>query len=204
MISVNTCVSIFVQFFCILTPFFVLSMFITMTSGMPARKQKLIAIKTTLAILGICMCIYFFGKQIFDLMGLTLDSFRIGAGSILFITAVSLMGDKVKKAGDQQSEADSDNISVVPLAIPFAIGPGTIGTIMVMSNDNQTLEQHLSGCIGLTTAIVAVGVILLSSSFIERLIGRQGIKVLSKLTGLILAGIAAQIIFTGIKNFLNL
>ncbi len=202
-VSFAKCVSIFVQFFCILTPFFVLSMFVSMTGHMTAEKQRKTAIKTTTAILIICLVIYFLGRQLFELLGLTLDAFRIGAGAILFLSAVKLLSDAPTQAVQNPTQ-ESDNISVVPLAIPFAIGPGTIGALMVMSSDSKSMSHYLVGCAGLTAAIISVGVILLFSSLIERIIGRQGIKIMSKLTGLILAGMSAQIVFTGIKNFLEL
>jgi multiple antibiotic resistance protein len=44
--------------------------------------------------------------------------------------------------------------------------------------------------------------LLLAGLSIEKLIGKQGINILSKITGLVLASIAAQVIFTGVKNFL--
>ncbi len=202
-VSFAKCVSIFVQFFCILTPFFVLSMFVAMTGHMTSIKQRHTAIKTTIAILVICLLIYFLGRQLFDLLGLTLDAFRIGAGAILFLNGVKLLSDKPAQIVQEPGQ-ESDNISVVPLAIPFAIGPGTIGALMVMSSESKSMPHYLVGCAGLTAAVASVGAILLFSSLIERIIGRQGIRILSKLTGLILAGMSAQIVFTGIKNFLDL
>lgn len=119
-----------VKFTSTLTPFFVLSMFITMTGHMAEVPQRRTAIKTTLAITVICLFFYFFGKYLFTLFGITLDEFRIGAGAILFITGVAVVnGDKTENP-DPQKEGD---ISVVPMAIPFSVGPGTIGLIMVTS-----------------------------------------------------------------------
>jgi multiple antibiotic resistance protein len=56
--------------------------------------------------------------------------------------------------------------------------------------------------IGITIAIILIGILLFTSVAMEKIIGKQGITILSKITGLVLASIAAQVIFTGIKNFL--
>lgn len=190
-----------VKFFCILTPFFVLGMFIAMTAEMGRRQQHRIAVKTTLAIMVICFFFYFLGNYVFAMFGLTLDAFRIGAGAILFLSGVSLVRDS-DKPGNPDPDKTGD-ISVVPLAIPFAVGPGTIGMIMVTSAESRSFQAHFIACLGIILACVAVGILLLGSSLVERLLGRGGIRIMSKLTGLVLAALAAQMIFTGIKNFLH-
>lgn len=202
--SIAAFIAVFVQFFCLLTPFFVLGMFIVMTDGMSHGRQRKTALKTTAAILCICLLIYFLGGYLFDILGITLDAFRIGAGAILFITAVNVVLDRGKNGPVDAGNPSQDNISVVPLAIPFTVGPGTIGAIMVMSTETHGFAAHLVACAGISAAVLATGILLYLASLVEKLVGSQGIKVLSKLTGLILAALAAQIIFTGTKNFLGL
>ena len=190
-----------IKFFFILTPFFVLSMFIVMTDGMTQRRQRRIAEKTTVAILVICFFFYFLGNYTFELFGITLDAFRIGAGAILFLTGVNLVMDRDKDKDPEPAKVG--DISVAPLAIPFAVGPGTIGTIMVISAESHGWQEHLAACLGIGIACLATGLLLFGAGLVERLIGKGGIHILSKLTGLILAALAAQMIFTGVKNFLR-
>jgi multiple antibiotic resistance protein len=56
----------------------------------------------------------------------------------------------------------------------------------------------------LVCAVLVVGIMLYTSSIFEKLIGKQGLLVISKITGLFLAALSAQIVFTGIKNFLEI
>lgn len=191
-------VSVWVKFFFLLTPFFVLSMFVTMTGTMTPGTRRWTAIKTTGGIIVICLFLYFFGEYFFSILGITLDAFRIGAGSILFINAVTLVTGK-----DAAAASTEGDISIVPMAIPYAVGPGTIGAILVMGAEGQNIMGRVTDCIGLILAIVAVGIMLYLSSWFEKIIGQQGMKIFSKLTGLILAALAAQIIFTGVKNLLG-
>ncbi len=181
-----------------MTPFFVLSAFISMTADMSKKTVNQIAFKTTLAILVSCFAIFFFGKYIFELFGITLDAFRIGAGSILFLSALSMVRDK----NDIDKLSPESDISVVPLAIPITVGPGMIGVLMVMGAEGKSPTDLLlfSGALGF--AGLSIGLLLMSARLLHRYLSSNAISVLQKITGLFVSAIAAQIIFTGIKGFL--
>lgn len=191
----------FLKFFFLLTPFFVLSMFIAMTGDTDETLRRKLVIRITLAALAATMILIFFGNSIFNLFGITLDAFRIGAGALLFLSAVGLVnGSTIKQA--TQSENDSD-IAVVPLAIPITVGPATTGVLLVMGAESHSWDSLLAKCGAMTLAIIMLGIMLLGASFIERILKKRGIIIMSKLTGLILSALAAQMIFTGIINFLK-
>ena len=193
--------SVYIKFFFIMTPFFVTTIFLSMTKGSNENDQKRLAIKVTFAIAISCLVVLYFGKYIFDLFGITLDAFRIGAGALLFLTAVDLVQKDVNEK--PSCDADISKHAVVPLAIPVTVGPGTVGALMVMGAEMKSVIDVGLGSLSLLCAIASVGVMLYLSSKIEKLIGTSGLIVLSKVTGLILSALAAQIIFTGIKNFLQ-
>lgn len=192
-------VSVLIKFFFLLTPFFVLSVFLSLTGDWAESKRRSLALRVTWAVLVTTLTLYFFGQAIFDIFGITLDAFRIGAGCLLFLSAVSLVGG----TGKMPTPGDGD-ISVVPLAIPVTVGPATVGAILVMGAGQGSLAEKIIGCAALVSAVLCVGLLLYLSAAIQRILGRQGISILTKLTGLILAALSAQIIFTGIRNFLDL
>ncbi|MFW3346664.1 MarC family protein, partial [Aliarcobacter butzleri] len=73
------------------TPFFVLSVFLTITNeATPSEKRKL-AVKVTFSVVIISLVLLFFGQHIFKVFGITLEAFKIGAGALLFLTAVGLI-----------------------------------------------------------------------------------------------------------------
>lgn len=200
MTSLSFFFSVYIKFFFIMTPFFVASVFLSMTKGIEEKEKKRLSIKVTLAIAVACMIVLYFGQYIFALFGITLDAFRIGAGALLFLTAVNLVQKDVNT--EVTCKGDLAKHTVVPLAIPITVGPGTVGALMVMGADMNTIADFSIGSSALLCAILSVGVILYLSGSIERIIGQSGLIVLSKVTGLILSALSAQIIFTGIKNFL--
>ncbi|ASC93501.1 MarC family protein [Sulfurospirillum diekertiae] len=201
MIHLSTFFAIYVKFFFIMTPFFVTTIFLSMTKGIDESDKKRLAVKVTLAISITCLIILFFGKYIFELFGITLDAFRIGAGALLFLTAVDLVQKDIN--AEPTCKADILKHAVVPLAIPVTVGPGTVGALMVMGADMDGFEDLILGSSALLVAIFSIGLLLYLSGHIERLIGRTGLVVFSKVTGLVLSALSAQLIFTGIKNFLH-
>lgn len=195
-------ISIFIKTFFIMTPFFVLSMFLSMTKDLDDIETKKVAIKVTIAIIVSSMIVLHFGKYIFDLFGITLDAFRIGAGALLFLTAVDLINKDIDEK--ITCPIDISKNAVVPLAIPITVGPGTIGTLMVMGADMKSFTALSIGSFALLCSIVSVGILLYMSSHMKKLLGGTGLIVMMKITGLIVSALSAQLIFTGIKNFLNL
>ena len=195
-------ISTFLKMFFIMTPFFVLSVFLTLTQDATPKEKKALAIKVTISVIIASLILLFFGKHIFSVFGITLDAFRIGAGALLFLTAVELV--KGSKDGAKASDKDISQLAVVPLAIPVTIGPGTIGILLVMGATFESKASLIMGSLALVSAVVVIGLMLYTSTVFERLIGKQGLLVISKITGLFLAAFSAQIVFTGIKGFLEL
>jgi multiple antibiotic resistance protein len=190
--------TVMIRFFFLLTPFFVLSTFLAMTPELTAAQRRSTAFRVTLAVLVTCFVLFSCGNTLFSLFGITLDSFRIGAGSLLFLSAVHMVHGDDSAPPSEKREA----ISVVPLAIPVTVGPGTTGALLVMGAETQHNWQIIVGCAALAAAVLCVGGLLVCASFIEHLVGKKGITILSKLTGLFVAALAAQIVFTGVRNFL--
>ena len=181
-----------------MTPFFVLSAYISMTADMTKKSAQQISIKTTFSVLVSCFSVFFFGKYIFALFGITLDAFRIGAGSVLFLNALAMINTR----NDIDTIDDQSDISVVPLAIPITVGPGMIGVLMVMGAEPKTPAELLFFSCALLSAGLTIGIVLMSARLIQQYLSPNGISVLQKITGLFVSAIAAQIIFTGIKGFL--
>ncbi|MFH2092033.1 MAG: MarC family protein [Pseudomonadota bacterium] len=198
--ELETFVNYYLKIFFILTPFFVLSAFLSLTREFQDSEKKRTAMKVTIAVMISSLIIYLFGKYIFELFGITLDAFRIGAGTILFLSALSMISDR----NDTASQGNQHNIAVVPLAMPMTVGPGVIGVLLVMGAEaGSFMEKILIGA-ALFFAVLTLGIILYLSASVKRLIGEQGLVILPKITGLFVSAIAAQIIFTGIQNFLRL
>jgi multiple antibiotic resistance protein len=195
--SVNFFVVIWMKFFFLFTPFFALSMFLTLTSGYTEVQRRKLALQVTGAVGMLCFGLYFFGNTVFAIFGITLDAFKVGAGALLFLSAVQLVQTK-QPSPTVDTDAD---IAVIPLAMPVIVGPATIGTLLVIGAEITDDKKMVVGGIALVAAIVCVGALLLLGSFVERALGRRGLNILSRITGLVLAALAAQMMMTGVKDF---
>jgi len=188
------------KFFFLFAPFFVVSMFLSLTRSETIQQRRKIANRAVFAAMCTALLLFFFGTPLFEVLGITLDSFRVGAGILLFLSAISLVSDGVRSHADVPHE-QRDDVSVVPLAIPTIIGPATIGAILVYGAELDGLEMAW-GLLGMASALISLLVLLHLSTWLEKLLGRTGLNILSKITGLILAAMASQIFLTGVAGFL--
>lgn len=192
-------ISQYLSLFFVLTPFFVVSVFLAMTGDLTEKQRRRLAFRVTFAVIVISFTIYMLGRYIFQVFGITLDAFRVGAGALLFLSAAALVQGGTGGKEEQQATGD---IAVVPLALPVTVGPATTGVLLVMSAELNSLTEKLLAGGALLAAILSVGLLLYIAGYIEHWLGRTGLSILSKITGMIVASIAAQIMFTGIKGLL--
>ncbi|MGH1540927.1 MAG: MarC family protein [Arenicella sp.] len=190
---------LFLKLFFLFTPFSALTLFLIMTKGFASQERNRVALRVAFSISVISTVLLFFGNTLFTLLGITLDAFRVGAGTLLFLSAVNLAQSKTQVTPTE----DSQDIAVVPLAIPIIVGPATIGTLMVLGSERESLSQTLITLTALLAAIVCVWLVLRSGPAIEARLGARGINILSKISGLILAAIAAQMVLSGVASFLQ-
>ena len=190
---------IFTKVFFILSPFFSVSMFLLLSGNMDPRARRRCALRTSVAILVLCFLVYFFGNLIFRVLGITVPAFQVGAGTLLFLTSLQMVSGRRSEIALDPDE----DFAVVPLAIPMIVGPGTIGTLLVLGMEiSGTREKVVAGS-AILLAVIMISLFLFLAMPIARILGQKGLQMMMKLTGLILTAIAAQIIFSGVNGFLR-
>ncbi|HMX62601.1 MAG TPA: MarC family protein, partial [Candidatus Sumerlaeota bacterium] len=108
---------------------------------------------------------------------------------------------RAKQSTAEQAEAaEKENIAVVPLAIPLLVGPGAMSTAVLLSREAATmhLKVMLLGAIIVTIAVTWIS--LRTSDLLRRVLGETGIRIASRIMGLILAAIAVQFIADGMRE----
>ena len=201
-VNIGAAISIVIKLFLLLTPFFILSVFVTTCADMDERAQKKLAIRVGTAVTITTLIIYLFGAIIFKYLGISLDAFRIGAGLVLMLSGIDMVRSSSTPKARDIGEYSSDP-AVVPLAIPTTVGPGTIGTLLVMGQGafDDPLNS-LFEVIAIAIASILVGVMLYFGRHLQRILKTKGLDILSKLTGMYIVALAAQIIFTGAGNMI--
>lgn len=199
--EVRLFLTVYIQILFLLAPFFSASVFMMMSEGMDALSRHKAAVRTSIAILILICVFFFFGKPLFAILGITLEAFQIGTGSVLFLSSIM----RVLGIGSQihrRSDTDED-FSIVPLAIPIIVGPGTIGAMLVLSTTVQGTAQTVITFLAVLAGGLTTAMFVLLAEKIERLLGHKILSMIIKVTALMLTSLAAQIIFTGIKGFMK-
>ena len=102
----------------------------------------------------------------------------------------------------QEVPLDAD-FAVVPLAIPITVGPATIGGLLILGAELGGIAERIVGTAALLSACLSVGTLLFSARVLKKVLGTVGLSIMTKITGLVLSAMSAQIVFTGVKNFLG-
>jgi len=190
---------IFTKVFFILSPFFSVSMFLLLSGNMDQRARHRCALRTSTAILVLCFLVYFCGNLIFRVLGITVPAFQVGAGTLLFLTSIQMVSGRRSEIALDPDE----DFAVVPLAIPMIVGPGTIGTLLVLGMEISGPREKIVAGSAILLAVLLISLFLFLAMPIARILGQKGLQMMMKLTGLILTAIAAQIIFSGVEGFLR-
>lgn len=183
-----------------MTPFFVLSVFLIMSKNLIKAEKRRIILKLGVAVTVSSLIFLVFGQYIFSLFGITLDAFKVGAGTVLFLSSLEMV-----KGNNELPDANpkrGGDFAIVPLSIPITVGPGMIGILMVIGAEFKTISDFLMVGASLVAAVVSLMAVLLFSNKIQRLLGAEGLEILPKITGLFVSAIGAQIVFSGISGFM--
>ncbi|KIN64881.1 MarC family integral membrane protein [Sulfitobacter noctilucicola] len=192
-----------VTMFVVIDPIGIAPLFLALTTGMTPTQRRRIAIRAV-CVAGFVLALFaFFGEALLGFVGISMPAFRIAGGILLFLTALDMLFERrTKRREDRTEEEDhSDDPSVFPLAIPLIAGPGAIASIILLIGEKpggEGLVMVLS-----ITALVLVGMalILLASSYVDRLIGKTGIDVITRVLGMLLAALSVQFVLDGLAAF---
>lgn len=146
------------------------------------------------------------GTLIFRAFGITLPAFRTAGGLILWFSAMEMLrGERPSREGrvEIQEAQEKEDVALVPLAIPLLAGPGAISTIVVLAGQAHEPPHVLTLYAAiLVTGIVSYLTLRLGEPLLRRL-GKTGIRVITRIMGLLLAAVAVQFVFTGVKEALR-
>lgn len=182
----------FVALFVVLDPLGNLPLFFTLNNRY-AEKYKHKNIRRAVAIAtAILLPFVFFGMSILNFFGITISGFKIAGGILLF-----LVGLKIVLGTNGSKKEEYSDIAIVPMATPLIAGPATITTIILLTGIYGYALPLIALIINLT-----INFILFSySDEIIGVIGKQGAEVISKIFGMLLVAIAAEMIISGLAGF---
>jgi multiple antibiotic resistance protein len=194
----------FTSIFVLVDPFAAIPAFLVMTSDSTGTERRRMALRaawtcfTVLAVFGIA------GSLIFRLFGITLPAFKIAGGIILGLIGLDMVQAKrsptKETPGDTQESLEREDVGIIPLGIPMLAGPGSISTVMVLLSQSPDWRHGaiIFSAIAFTAAISYV--VLAAADRVRSYLGETGIRILTRMMGLLLTAIAVQFVLNGLKD----
>ena len=191
-------IKVFIALMILVNPFEGITLFLSKTNHCTPDEKAAIAKKTSLAVFLILVLSLFFGKYILQLFGITIASFSLAGGIIIFLIAIDMVlgkSDSGEKSMPNDPVNNPSDIAIVPLAIPLLAGPGAISSVIVYGSTSTGIENDLILALIVLMVGISVRISLKAASKMERFLHDTGVKVLTKISGLLVAAIAVEMIF---------
>ncbi|MCY7340097.1 MAG: MarC family protein [Sphingomonas bacterium] len=179
--------------------------FASLTRGGDAAHRRKMAVRSAVVAWFILIFFAFLGQPLLRTLGISLASFRLAGGIMLFIIALEMVFEKrterrEERAKEIEGTPEAEDISVFPMAIPMIAGPGSIATIMLLVGRAEgALEWGI--VLGAMTLVIMLTLLaLLSAGPLMRLVGAKLEAMITRILGVILAALAAQFVIDGVKQ----
>jgi multiple antibiotic resistance protein len=198
---------IFISVFTIMGPFTVIPTFVSMTEGMSQMQIRHIAARSLMVASSILIVSTIAGERIFDLLGISLPSFKIAGGILILLMGINMLHAKRSESRATDSELEEakvkEDISVFPIGTPLIAGPGAISTVILFSTGHNKFPSMLMVLAAVIISSVAMYYLLRYSRLIYKGLGQTGTNIMTRLMGLILSAMAVEFIFDGIRASLQ-
>ena len=200
-VDITVLLTTFATLIVILDPMGLMPVFLGLTSKLSRTAQRKAAFQASLVSFGVILTFAFLGQQILRALHISMESLKLSGCVLLFLVAMELLTSSDMEQPDTGD--DAVNVALVPLGIPLLAGPGAIVAVMV-----SMAQAHTVGSIvGVVGAVVATHVVIwLSMRFaleLSRFLGTGGIMLLTKISGVLLAAIATELVMGGVFDFIT-
>jgi multiple antibiotic resistance protein len=200
----ETALTSFATFFATIGPIEAAVLFATLTPKMERAERAAIAIRATAIAGGLLLIFTLFGQPLLDELGVSIAALQVAGGIILLLIALDMVFAKptsaFKLTQPEDEEAQTkDDIAVFPLAMPLLAGPGAMSAGILLASNADGNPLLLATTVGALAAVMVVTLaLLLLSHQINQLIGITAQRVLMRVFGILLSGIAMQSVFNGL------
>ncbi|MFT4245613.1 MAG: MarC family protein [Micrococcaceae bacterium] len=195
--------SVFITLFVIMDPPGTVPIFMSLTKNNTPEERNSFALQAVLVAGGIIVAFALFGQQILDYMQISLPAMRMAGGLLLVIIALELLSGKTG-SDDEPDELNTKNVAFVPLGIPLMAGPGAIVTVMLYVREATNGAQISAIALGVVLVLFIFFLFLRFSGVIQKVLGTNGVELITKISGLLLCAIAIQMMADSTHEFISL
>ncbi|MEO6255757.1 MAG: MarC family protein [Sphingomicrobium sp.] len=197
--------SALVTFLVIIDPPGCAPIFASLTGGMDPALRRTMAVRSCVIAWVVLMFFALLGRPMLHALGISLASFRIAGGIMLFMIALDMVFERRTQRREDRAQSiegtpHAEDISVFPMAIPMISGPGSIASAMLWVSRADDTSQVATVLAAITVVILVTLVCLLAAGVLMRLIGERIEAMITRILGVILAALAAQFVIDGLKQ----
>jgi multiple antibiotic resistance protein len=195
----------FIVFFVVVEPISLVPMFGALTRGADPRFRRRMAVKGVVLSVIISYGFLAIGDWLLTTLGVSLESFKIGGGLLMFLLAVDMVfarqsGMRSTTIREQDEARYREDISVFPLAFPLITGPGALATLLLLLGETRGHPEMVVALIIIIALVLAITLgLLLAVQPVERVLGVTGANVVSRLAGVVLVALSVQYVVDGIR-----
>ena len=191
----------FVLYFVVIDPLAATPLFLIVTQGLKIKNKVKIAFEATLVATLILIFFSILGNFILSYLQISLSAFTIAGGIILFLISLEMLFDKRSQRKEDEIKESSAATSVFPLAIPLLAGPAAITSVIVSVADmGRNLMNQATGLLALILVMILTFISFYVVSKSSKIINKKVTSVISRVIGIILAGLSVQFILDGIQK----
>ena len=197
--------SALVTFLVIIDPPGCAPIFASLTRGTPGRHRRSMAIRSSMIAWAILMFFALLGRPMLHALGISLASFRIAGGIMLFMIALDMVFERRTQRRESRAQSiegtpEAEDISVFPMAIPMIAGPGSIASAMLWVSRADGTAEVVAVLAAITVVMLLTLFALLAAGPIMKVIGEKLEAMITRILGVILAALAAQFVIDGLKQ----
>jgi multiple antibiotic resistance protein len=198
----------FVTLFVVVDPLGVAPSFVALTSELGTIERNRTLRRALMVAFGVTLFFLVGGRWLLAYLGVTVHAFAISGGILLFAASwPMLFGHRTGLQAPERSEQSTggEDIAVFPLAIPLLCGPGTIATVLLLTNQPNTDALRVGILVGIVAVVFLISWFILYAG--DRIILRLGegkVHIMTRVLGIILAALAVQFVLDGIGRFYDL
>ncbi|MDR1890912.1 MAG: MarC family protein [Puniceicoccales bacterium] len=197
----------FSRLFIISCPLAIVALFVSMTAPYTLAERVRTAKVGVSVAYGTTLFFSMVGGKFFEFLGITMGSFYITGGVILAMLGVSMLNsndmdrDDDNNAGVKEvTKKNKADISVTPLGIPIICGPACITATIALQGEAEGFVQNIVGFVAITLVFGVLYLMLVSSAKGTKWLTPMVLKLSFKLSGLIIAALGVQMIFSGLRH----
>ncbi|WP_232805747.1 MarC family protein [Glycomyces xiaoerkulensis] len=192
-------ITVVVTLFVIMDPPGIVPIYLALTGTMDRRERGRAAVQATALSLGVITLFALLGQQIINYLGIDLAALQGAGGLLLLLVSLQLLTGEA----DESHHHSTSNIALVPLGTPLLAGPGAIVAVILFVQQATSTVDYLWVALAIVFIHVVIYLVMRFSGVLVKVLRRGGIEVLTRISGVLLAAIAVQLIADAVMGYVE-